>query len=59
MPLVQCHVWEKVKNKTEMTPEFLHSIMEISAANLARMDSIEPVSSRSPRSSHHSPNSPL
>jgi len=42
MPLIQCHVWEKVKNETEMTPEFLPSIMEISAADLARMGSIEP-----------------
>lgn len=59
MPLIQCHVWEKVKNETEMTPEFLPSVMEISAAGPARMGSVEPISSRSPRSSHHSPTSPL
>lgn len=59
MPLIQCHVWEKVENETEMTHEFLPSVMEISAADLARMGSIEPVSSRSPRSSHHSSTSPL
>lgn len=59
MPLIQCHVWEKVKNETEMTPEFLPSVMEISAAGLARMGSVEPISSRSPRSSHHSPAFPL
>lgn len=59
MPLIQCHIWETVKNETEMTPELLPSVMEISAADLARMGSIEPVSSRSPRSSHHSPTSPL
>lgn len=48
MPLIQCHVGEKVKTETEMTPEFLLSVMEISAADLARMGSIEPLSSRSP-----------
>lgn len=59
MPLIQCHVWERVRNETEMTPEFLRSIMEISDADLARMGSMEPFSSRSPRSSHCSSNSPL
>lgn len=59
MSLIQCHVWEKVKNETEMTPEFLPSVMEISAAGLARMGTVEPISSRSPRSSHHSPTFPL
>lgn len=59
MPLIQCHVWEKVRNETEMTPEFLLSVMEISAADLGRLGSTEPVYSRSLRSSHHSPISPI
>lgn len=50
MPLIQCHVWEKVRNETEMTPEFLLSVMEISAADLGRLGSTEPVYSRSLRS---------